>query len=191
MRRFLLLLPFPLLSPPGVSAALVIHPLAWPAEAAVPLTDGFDFPVGPPHAKGFTDAQPFGTHHHLGSDWNAITGGATDLGAPVYAAAHGTVVYARDAGPGWGNVVRVLHRTAQGPIETVYAHLDRIDVTDGDLLQRGTQLGTIGDAHGRYVPHLHFELRTIVGMDLGPGYARNSDGWVDPTAYILAHRPVR
>ncbi|HEY9169431.1 MAG TPA: hypothetical protein VIN72_08085 [Lutibacter sp.] len=34
------------------------------------VSDGSDFPVGKPNAKGYYDAQPFGKNRHLGSDWN-------------------------------------------------------------------------------------------------------------------------
>jgi hypothetical protein len=156
----------------------------------VPYADGFDFPVGAPHGIGYYDAQPFGLNHHLGSDWNGDGGGATDLGDPVTAAAAGLVAYSGDAGIGWGNVVVVTHLL--GPdevVETLYGHLDRKSVRVGQRVARGALLGTIGDAHGRYVPHLHFELRTTPGLGVGGGYAASTDGWADPTAFILAHRP--
>src|SRR5262245_5899247 len=77
---------------------------------SVPSADGFDFPVGPPDARGYYDAQPFGQDQHLGSDWNGVRGGDTDLGDPVYAVADGVVSSAAHEGEGWGNVVRVVHR---------------------------------------------------------------------------------
>jgi len=189
---------------PFLMAVVVIRPLAWsPPDVPLsdpepgapslrvepPVVDGFDYPVGPPDAVGYVDAQPFGRNDHLGSDWNGVSGGASDLGDPVHVVAHGIVTYAGDAGRGWGNVVRVAHRTEGGHVESLYAHLDRMDVQPGQLLQRGEPVGTIGDAHGAWIPHLHFELRTVVGMDLGPGYARDRDGYTDPTAWIDAHRP--
>ncbi len=180
----------------ALTAAVLVQPLSLPGTAFAqgnepPLTDGFDFPVGAPHGRGYVDAQPFGRNHHLGSDWNAQTGGDSDLGDPVYSVAHGHVAYAGDLRGGWGNVVRVVHRTPTGEVESVYAHLDRIDVKVGETVRRGQAVGTIGDAHGVYVSHLHFEIRDQVGMDIGPGYATNTEGWVDPTQYIEAHRPVR
>lgn len=36
------------------------------------VSNGFDFPVGAPNAKGYYDLQPFGKNFHLGEDWNAI-----------------------------------------------------------------------------------------------------------------------
>ncbi|MEZ4241822.1 MAG: M23 family metallopeptidase, partial [Myxococcota bacterium] len=141
-------------------------------------------------AVGYFDAQPFGRNAHLGADWNGDGGGDTDKGDPVTAAAAGRVIYAEDAGPGWGNVVIVAHGLPDGAVvESLYGHLDRVDVAVGDDLARGDAVGTIGDAHGRYVPHLHFEVRTTPGLGVGGGYAQDATGWTDPTAFVRAHRP--
>src|SRR5688572_2117348 len=51
------------------------------------------------------NAQDFGENRHLGEDWNVNSGGDSDCGAPVFAAADGMIVVAKDAGSGWGNVV--------------------------------------------------------------------------------------
>jgi murein DD-endopeptidase MepM/ murein hydrolase activator NlpD len=160
--------------------------------ADLPPCDGFDFPVGAPDAEGYYDAQPFGVNQHLGQDWNGEGGGDTDLGDPVHVAANGVVTMAEDREGGWGKVVMVVHHREgeEGLVETLYAHLDEIDVQAGQVLTRGEQLGTIGDAHGVYIPHLHFELRERAGLGLGPGYALDKPGWVDPQAFIEAHRPL-
>lgn len=161
--------------------------------ASPPLADGFDFPVGPPDATGYYDAQPFGRNTHLGADWNAVTGGHTDLGDPVHVVAHGVVTFAADVGGGWGNVVRVRHRYVDdgvaSEVESLYGHLDRVDVAEGEVVRRGGIVGSIGDAHGVYVPHLHFEVRSTVGLPIGPGYAANPTGYLDPTSFIRTHRP--
>lgn len=160
------------------------------AQSAPPLAHGFVFPVGPPGAEGYYDAQPFGENQHLGSDWNGVRGGNSDLGDPVYSAAAGRVSFAEDVGGGWGRVVRVVHRLPGGEqVESLYAHLDSISVQRGDTLTRGQQLGTIGTAHGKYLAHLHFEIRVRVGAPLGGGYGVPEQGQVDPTAFLRAHRP--
>jgi murein DD-endopeptidase MepM/ murein hydrolase activator NlpD len=163
-----------------------------PALGGEPVADGFDFPVGPPDAAGYYDAQPFGVNQHLGSDWNDVHGGDSDLGAPVFAVAAGQVAQAEDLGGGWGNVVRVVHRVRDGravrEVESLYAHLDAIEVAVGARLGRGQRLGTIGTAGGHYGPHLHFELRTQARLPLGGGYGKPL-GHVDPSAFIRAHRP--
>lgn len=169
----------------GIAAA-VIASRSTKAQPAHPACDGFDFPVGAPDAAGYYDAQPFGQNEHLGADWNGNGGNDTDLGDPVYAASSGIVVEAIDHGGGWGNVVRIQHPCG---IESLYAHLDVIGVDVGTTVRRGQQIGTIGDAHGRYRAHLHFELRDRP-LPLGDGYSPFHNGYLDPTQYIRAHRPT-
>lgn len=150
--------------------------------------DGFDFPVGAPDARGYYDAQPFGQNTHLGSDWNGLGGGDSDFGDPVFAVAAGRVVSSDLAGPGWGRVVRVVHTTHGACVESLYAHVSRVDVVVGQLVSRGARVGAIGDADGVYKAHLHFELRTAPERPLGGGYGE-PDGQVDAAAFIRAHRP--
>ncbi len=156
----------------------------------VPLSDGFDFPVGPPNGRGYYNAQAFQANHHLGDDWNGVGGGNSDLGDPVYALANGWVQEARDEGEGWGNVIRIVHQLADGQqVESLYAHLDAMQVQGGDLVRRGQAIGTIGDAHGAYPAHLHLEIREEPNLPLGGGYDPEPVGFMDPTAFIRSHRP--
>lgn len=176
--------------------------LAWfacqngaPQTSCDPAVDGFDFPVGAPDAKGYYDAQPFGENNHTGSDWNGVRGGNSDFGDPVYSTAEGIVSFAEDAGGGWGKVVRVVScvqdATGHRQVEALYAHFDTISVKPGQRVKRGQQLGTIGDANGIYLAHLHFELREKPGLPLGQGYTEDRTGYLNPTEFINAHRPAR
>ncbi|HWB75309.1 MAG TPA: M23 family metallopeptidase [Nannocystaceae bacterium] len=149
----------------------------------------FDFPVGPPDAVGYYDAQPFGTNAHLGNDWNGNGGGDSDLGDPVFAIADGRVVAAGDLGGGWGRVVRVTHRCSLQHVEAIYAHFDAIEVEVGTLVARGARIGTIGTAGGQYPAHLHFELRTAIARPIGEGYGEPVARQIDATAFIREHRP--
>lgn len=157
-----------------------------------PISSGFDFPVGRPMAKGYYNAQKFTENNHLGEDWNGNGGGDTDLGDPVYSSSEGIVIFNKDLKGGWGNVIRILHNfgTEEEPIwyETVYAHLDTMLVKEGQKVERGQKIGTIGNAHGKYKAHLHFEVRDKVGMDIGPGYSKNTEGYLEPTQFILGNR---
>lgn len=151
--------------------------------------DGFDYPVGKPNAKDYYNAQGFAGTTHLGDDWNAVTGGNSDLGDPIYAVANGYINFAEDIGGGWGNVIRIWHRTADSKIvESLYAHCDTILVTKGEFIEKGQRIGTIGDAHGSYLAHLHLEIRSDVELPVGGGYATDKTGYLDPTAFIKAHR---
>lgn len=152
--------------------------------------DGFDFPVGKPNGKGYYNAQPFMKNDHLGDDWNAVTGGNSDLGDPIYSIANGYVVFAKDIGSGWGKVVRVMHQLNDSTyVESLYAHCDTMLVQSNEGVQRGQKIATIGNADGAYYAHLHLEIRDSVEMEVGGGYSSFYTGYVDPTAFIKAHRP--
>ncbi len=155
------------------------------------IADGFDFPVGKPDAKRYYNAQPFGENNHLGDDWNGTGGGNTDLGDPIYAIGDGYVKFAADYGPGWGNIVRIVHFLPnQKTYESFYAHCDTMLVEAGEWVKRGAKIGTIGNANGTYLAHLHFEVRADTSLPVGGGYAVNTEGYLDPTAFIRAHRRV-
>ena len=106
---------------------------------------GFDFPIGKPNANGYVLTQKFGQNNHLGEDWNGVGGGNTDLGDPVYSIANGLVTFSRKVCCGWGNVIRVVHFQPNKPglryVESVYAHLDKINVLPGQLIERGQPIG--------------------------------------------------
>ena len=151
----------------------------------------FDFPVGKPDAKGYYNAQRFGKNTHLGDDWNGRGGGNTDFGDPVYAIANGYVSAAADLGGGWGNVIRIVHKspgTRWRYVESLYAHCDRIEVKKGDWVRRGARIGTIGDNHGQYYAHLHLEIRHTPDLPLGGGYGRDTSGYLDPSWFIRRYR---
>jgi murein DD-endopeptidase MepM/ murein hydrolase activator NlpD len=61
-------------------------------------------------------------------------------------------------------------------------------VTAREEVWRGEQIGTVGTAQGRYWAHLHFEMREFITPYIGPGYRQDTRGWVDPSAFIQAHR---
>jgi len=158
------------------------------------IADGFDFPIGKPNANGYYNAQPFKKNNHLGDDWNAVTGGNSDLGDPIYTIAHGIVVHAKDEGAGWGNVIRIVHYNPQLKAkyyESVYAHCDTIMVRENQSVKKGLQIGTIGNADGAYYAHLHLEIRDSVGMPLGGGYSLNTNGFLDPTKFIKSNRKIQ
>lgn len=153
------------------------------------IADSFDFPVGKPDAEGYYDAQPFRKNDHLGEDWNGVGGGDTDMGDPVYATANGRVFFADHNGVGWGNVIRILHFLSDSSkVESLYAHCGTMYVMEGEWVEKGTLIGTIGNADGYYPAHLHFEIRDKLGMPIGGGYSSNNDGFVDPSRFIADHR---
>lgn len=163
-----------------------------PWETAVtPVALRFDPPLG----ALIYNAQPFWEMnvrrggHHTGDDLNGIGGMNTDLGDPVFAAADGLVVFAGDPSPGWGNIVILAHRRPNGElVQSMYAHLDRIDVSPGELVARGGKVGRVGTAHGLYPAHLHFEIRTGDGVDVGAGYGGDPLNRLDPAKALFEWR---
>jgi murein DD-endopeptidase MepM/ murein hydrolase activator NlpD len=82
-------------------------------------------------------------------------GGA--IGNAIYASDTGVVVYAGWNTYGYGNLVIIDHGTGW---QSLYAHLDRIDVGCGQSIFQGSQIGTMGITGNSSGPHLHFELQS-------------------------------
>lgn len=160
--------------------------------AALPTARRFDYPLGSENGALAYNAQRFTENRHLGDDLNGIGGENSDLGDPVYAVADGRVLLAREAGPGWGNIVILLHAYEENGVrkyvQSYYAHLDEILVAPRQNVRRGEQIATVGTADGRYLAHLHFEMREFTTPFIGPGYREETRGWIDPSAFIAAHR---
>ncbi|MDB0037751.1 M23 family metallopeptidase [bacterium] len=155
------------------------------------VANRFDYPVGKPDAKGYFNAQKFGKNNHLGDDWNGLGGGNTDLGDPIYAIASGYVTYVKDHNSSWGNVIRIVHYLPDSSqVESLYAHCNEMFVTENQWVSVGDKIGTIGNAHGRYKAHLHLELREIVGLPVGGGYSKMTEGYLAPTEFIDSHRII-
>jgi murein DD-endopeptidase MepM/ murein hydrolase activator NlpD len=86
---------------------------------------------------------------HLGVDYAAPTGTA------VRSVGDGNVEFA-GVQNGFGNVVMVKHRNNA---TTVYAHLSRIFVKNGQSIGQGQNVGAVGSTGWATGPHLHFEFR--------------------------------
>ncbi|WP_345735132.1 M23 family metallopeptidase [Prosthecobacter algae] len=164
-------------------------------KARLPLAIRFDHPMGTAHGAFTYNAQPFRISRHLGDDLNGIGGGNSDLGDPVFAAGMGQVVYAGVPGPGWGNMVILAHRVTdledasqERVYQTVYAHLDKILIALGQVVNRGEKIGTVGTADGQYLAHLHFEVREGPYVNPGQGYADAPLNRVSPEAFIAQRR---
>src|SRR5213078_2216898 len=155
--------------------------------ASLPTAARFDFPLGSENGALTYNAQRFTENHHLGDDLNGIGGEDSDLGDPIYAVADGRVLLARDGGPGWGNVIMVLHAYIEGGerkfVQSYYGHCEKILVSAGEDVHRGQQIATVGTANGRYFAHLHFEMREFTTPFIGPGYRQDTSGWIDPSAF--------
>jgi murein DD-endopeptidase MepM/ murein hydrolase activator NlpD len=109
------------------------------------------FSLARPLQGPVTDAfGPRGSRFHTGIDIPA------PAGTGVAAAAPGRVAYAGWLAGGWGLLVAIAHRDGT---RTLYAHLSRIEVHVGELVQAGWQVGRVGATGDATGPHLHFEVR--------------------------------
>ena len=96
----------------------------------------------------------------------------TDTGTTVVAAAGGVVQFS-GFHPQYGNMIDIDHGN---DLVTRYAHLSKVLVKEGDLLQRGRRIAESGNTGRSTGPHLHFEVRFR-------GAAQN------PTRFLLAANP--
>ena len=95
---------------------------------------------------------PFG-RRRLG--WHAGMDIKAEIGAPILAAAPGTVISSGQE-RAYGRVIRVEHECG---FVTVYAHNLENLVEVGDRVSTGTIIGTVGRSGRATGPHLHFEIR--------------------------------
>ncbi|MGD8190373.1 peptidoglycan DD-metalloendopeptidase family protein [Brevibacillus ginsengisoli] len=89
---------------------------------------------------------------HKGLDlWNEAKGNTQ-----IVAAKEGTVIEAGANHEGYGYMVIIDHG---GGLQTCYAHLRKILVSIGEVVQRGQVLGLMGNTGDSTGYHLHFEVR--------------------------------
>lgn len=112
-----------------------------------------------PISGGYTSCAYGGYYGHKGVD--LTMSGA--YGKPVYASASGTVIQAGWSG-GYGKCVKISHANGY---TTWYAHMSSYNVSVGDTVYQGQQIGRIGSTGNSTGPHLHFELR-INGTAVNP-----------------------
>ena len=77
-------------------------------------------------------------------------------GAVVTAAARGTVAFIGREIKSFGTLVLIKH---DGGIITAYAHLGEVLVKEGDVINAGQQIATVGVTGKVETPQLHFEIR--------------------------------
>lgn len=180
----------------------------------VNVADGYDSPIGTEAQRklsqiwpqGWLDASPFGVLYFVGTPSEAYHTGADlnwgkpydDLGMPVYSCANGVVVFAARLSV-WGNVIIIRHDPLYQPSGEVlysrYGHVQNMKVKAGDRVRRGQLICEIGDAFGRYVPHLHFDLSPTTILETRPSdwpgknQALLLKHYIDPKQFILRNRP--
>ncbi len=87
---------------------------------------------------------------HTGMDF------ALKVGNSVYATGDGKVEKVEYLYFGYGKNVTINHGFGY---KTRYAHMDRIDVREGDIVKRGDVIGLSGNSGRSSGPHLHYEVK--------------------------------
>jgi murein DD-endopeptidase MepM/ murein hydrolase activator NlpD len=131
----------------AMERALAAIPTSMPA-AVMMMSSGFGFRSDP-----FTG----GGAMHAGLDFKG------PVGTPILSAAEGRVTFAGFNG-GYGKTVEITH--ANGLL-TRYAHLSGLNVTRGQMVKRGLQIGRMGSTGRSTGSHLHFEVR-LNGRAINP-----------------------
>lgn len=93
-----------------------------------------------------------GLHGYNGVDYGA------PVGTPIYAAADGEVIVAKNSGWNGGYGLYVVVKHANGT-QTLYAHNSRNAVAVGDKVTAGQVIGYVGNTGKSTGNHLHFEVR--------------------------------
>ena len=123
------------------------------APSAAPVAStGFGWPC--PSWNGYITGRYGETrpgHFHAGID---IDGYGCD-GAPIVAAAAGTVITATSSG-GYGNYVLIDHGNGY---QTLYAHMSGLAVSSGAYVSQGQTIGYMGASGNASGTHCHFEIR--------------------------------
>jgi murein DD-endopeptidase MepM/ murein hydrolase activator NlpD len=140
----------------GLASSL---PLMRPLRDEPEVTSGFGYRRDP-----FTGQQAL----HSGLDLKLPPGSA------VLATAAGVVVSADYSG-GYGNMVEIDHGNG---MTTRYGHLSAFLVREGQTVEKGTPVGTIGSSGRSTGPHLHYETRI-------------NDEAVDPLRFLRAGERLR
>lgn len=94
---------------------------------------------------------------------------AAQRGTAVMASHDGLVIYTGKEFKGYGKMIMI----EKDGWATLYGHLDKIIVYEGQRVRQGDVIGALGNTGRSSGPHLHFEIR-------------KADGPIDPLPYLPA-----
>ena len=130
------------------------------------IASGFGYRIDPVYKT---------TKFHSGLDFSA------PQGTPIYATADGTITTAGNTGNGYGNHVIINHGYGY---ETLYGHMVRVKVRNGEKVKRGEVIGWVGSTGKSTGPHCHYEVHKY-GEKIDPIYFFYNDLTPDQFDLIL------
>lgn len=119
--------------------------------ANIKATTTFIKPVQGTISSNFGPRNPTTTtvpKNHTGVDIAANTG------TKILSATGGEVVLASEEGD-YGKHLKIQI----GEVSIIYAHCNRLDVKQGDIITQGQEIAEVGSTGNSTGPHLHFEIR--------------------------------
>lgn len=160
-----------------------------PLTADFCITDGhllLQRPIQPPNNDSVERTYPFASTADGTRDPHRGVEFVNALGTPVYAAGEGVVLFAGSDEAAiyspwrnyYGNLVVLQH---EGDLYTLYAHLSAINVTEGESVEAGEQIGEVGRSGVAIGSHLHFEVRR--------GDVEDYFSMVNPELWLLPSQP--
>lgn len=152
-------------SPSGGHAVIPVAQgsFTWPTTGRISSNFGYRGDIGVPGASVY----------HYGLD---IAGGGRKT-VPIVSAADGVVIKNQWMS-GYGNVVFIKHVIEGKDFVTVYAHMDRPGSKSvGTQVQKGEQIGFMGNTGTSSAKHLHFEIHS-------PNYIHMATNSMNPLNYI-------
>jgi murein DD-endopeptidase MepM/ murein hydrolase activator NlpD len=100
---------------------------------------------------------------HKGIDFTA------PKGTPIQASGDGRILRIQNKRTGYGKNIVIDHGYG---FQTLYAHLQDVEVKEGQRVKKGQRIGTIGSSGTSTAPHLHYEVHL-------------NDNSVNPIDYVL------
>ncbi|MHB8173014.1 MAG: peptidoglycan DD-metalloendopeptidase family protein [Nitrospirota bacterium] len=128
------------------NSIMACTPSIWPVRGFI--TSDFGYRHSPIYGT---------TEFHCGLDI------ANATGTPVHATADGTVS-ASGISSSYGRYVKIQHGYG---LATMYCHLSRMDVHEGQRVKKGDIIGAVGDTGHSTGPHLHYEV-LVNGVPVNP-----------------------
>lgn len=121
-------------------------------QKAQPNTNKKRYVFHKPVAKGYVVTQVFRPKKNLKHNGIDLAG---KKNSPIYAMAHGRVVYAGNKFSGYGKMILIDHGNG---LSSLYSHLNKFFVSSGKRVKRGHIIGTMGRTGRATGVHLHFEV---------------------------------
>jgi murein DD-endopeptidase MepM/ murein hydrolase activator NlpD len=147
----------------------------------------FQPPIDAPNNNKIEPSYPYGSTQNGAREPHHGVEFINPQGTPVLAVGDGVVVFAGNDSNveiGWwvkfyGNLVVIQHSIEgfDAPIFSLYGHLSKILVKQGDAVKAGRQIGEVGMTGKALGTHLHFEVRE--GKN-DYAHTRNPELWLLP-----------